>query len=130
MREIKFEFIFENGAKGIYTLDDMTDSDGAINFAPIKCKRQYTGLKDKNGVEIYEGDILKTACMDSFKDSVGIVEYDYGLFCIRANKSKVKRPINTTLSKDLVLPFVEADTYCGFEVIGNIYENPELLENK
>ena len=67
---------------------------------------QSTALKDKNGVEIYEGDIVK----DSWRDFVGLVEYGAPMFFIIANR--MKEFINE--SSDL-------------EVIGNIYENKELL---
>lgn len=68
---------------------------------------QFTGLKDKNDTEIYEGDILRWHYME---EGVGVVKYSdrYASF----------EPFNQ-LRFDAV-----ADT---FEVIGNIYENPELL---
>jgi uncharacterized phage protein (TIGR01671 family) len=75
-------------------------------FAPILM--QYTGLKDRNGKEIYEGDFVKD-------NIVGIctVVFDNGTF-------KLKEVVNTVWL---------CASHEFEEVIGNIYENPELLTN-
>lgn len=87
---------------------------GGWIFTPIKHskKDQYTGLHDKNGKEIYEGDIL-----DMFPKRKKNKIYDYivfseGCFCLA----------NAIMNYEL--------TYGTGEgvVIGNIYENPELLK--
>lgn len=67
---------------------------------------QYTGLKDKNGKEIYEGDIL------SFRDGIAPVEYLFTEF--------VAMDVTGHGNCNLL------DDRC--EVIGNIYENPDLLK--
>ncbi len=73
------------------------------------CKlMQYTGLKDKNGREIYEGDILKD--LDGNKEEV---IWDEGCVFIK--------------HQDGTSDFISVRNY--FEIIGNIYENPELLVN-
>ena len=75
---------------------------------------QYTGLKDKNGVEIYEGDIVRFTT-GTFT-SIGIVGFWSGMFQVE------------DIEDD---ECTEILCYCDeLEVLGNRFENPELLEAK
>ena len=73
---------------------------------------QYTGLKDKNGVEIYESDILENP-----QGRKGIVKFEDGGFIIES-----KRDETTIWTTKIDKGFLK-----NKKVIGNIHENPELL---
>ena len=77
---------------------------------------QYTGLKDKNGKEIYKGDIVKTIDLDDYEKPFDIVE-------------------EVIIDNGLLIPFYDFDTreeyfydLFEWEIIGNSYENPNLLK--
>jgi len=86
------------------------DYDYTLSFEDIELM-QYTGLKDKNGKEIYEGDIVKS----NYKTGNLVVFFVRGCFRL-------------TYSKELIGIWLEIHLFEELEVIGNIYENPELLE--
>lgn len=72
---------------------------------------QSTGMQDKNGVEIYEGDIVKV-------ETMGGVVYGY---------AKYKSFSFMICSEDMDMIMLVGWDY---EILGNIYENPELIEEK
>lgn len=74
--------------------------------------QQYTGLKDRNGKEIYEGDIVKIE--DKEEVRIYDIVFSHGYFGLNRG-SKFKHA--------LMYPYTEI-----IEVIGNIFENPELLK--
>ncbi len=83
---------------------------------------QYTGLTDKNGIKIFEGDIIKQYYED--EDSDG--EYNYDFFEVgKVFWRKAEAQFLMMTRNPDVCMFINA--YC--EVIGNIYDNPELLES-
>lgn len=73
--------------------------------------QQFTGLKDKTGKEIYEGDL------------VGIQRHDYEISAIYWGEAEWLAGV-LALNANL---FLDGKAHCDLEVIGNIYENPELL---
>lgn len=79
---------------------------------------RYTGLTDKNGVKIFEGDILKTTVYVYCKAAV--VAYSEGCFWVHNPNGG-----NMPLFKYVDMDSGKADRV---EVVGNIHDNPELLE--
>ena len=109
-REIKFR-AWEKKEKRIlyFTLDGLQISSDIPYIIELNVM-QYTGLKDKNGIEIYEGDIVK----DDFDRFVII--FENGGFVASKGDEFDRSKYRT----------VKINELC--EVIGNIYENPELLK--
>jgi len=107
MREIKFRIWDINARKWLKSFNTNLLDIHEFNLAKIM---QYTGLKDKNNKEIYEGDIFHIGS----KKILYVVEWiDCGL---KGRQIKNKSWIGLDYWKD------------DIEVIGNIYENPELLK--
>lgn len=110
------------------------EDDSTMKFSDVELM-QSTGLKDKNGVEIFEGDIIK------FPDVYGFYDFEGGLTsvdglnvasvvkkgnCITLDNFAGKDGFTERELENYECTFDDLD-FKNFEIIGNIYENKELL---
>lgn len=116
--------------KEMIDVDEIHWSDGQLDFIgdgiTFKCKSddlvlmQSTGLKDKNGKEIFEGDVVQYQNTKiPSADSKGVIRYfdNWAMFGIDIEHNEPR-----------ALFFNGLADHISLEVVGNIYENPELLE--
>lgn len=126
MREIKFRAWHPLAQKmaTIDALDFMLDSyrahagksSGSGHLADIELM-QYTGLTDRQGKEIYEGDIVKSET-DTFH---GAVFFENGCFWVRECMSHVDEGLYDDREKE-----TRWSINLNWDIIGNVYEDPEL----
>ncbi|MGQ5518679.1 YopX family protein [Enterococcus gallinarum] len=104
-------------------LVEATDAFGWVEVQP-EYLMQSTGLKDKNGVEVFQGDIVKVTDEDEEFNYISVVknyaEEGYPAF-------DIEYPSDWEYESN-ALSTIMSGGYETIEIIGNIYENPELLE--
>ena len=123
MREIKFR-AFYNGK--MYEVENwmfkvgmnwVIVEDESVEKIPAESIMQYTGLKDANGKEIYEGDIV----VEAYKGEFSI--------CLTTFEKKPLKSGTYEVKWNKIGFNLGSEDGRDYEVIGNIYENPELLES-
>ena len=107
----EFEVYWNNGS---------SLGSGAIDSNNTKWV-QYTGIKDKNGVEIYEGDILAVSLNKDWLDAVGVVSFVIDRFCWTWGKLEDEGCYKQCVVSEIMHEAI---------VCGNIHENPDLLEKE
>ena len=131
MREVKFRGVSTESGKFVYGFFAIEDcefqilecrsTDVGYYLCPIpvieKSVGQFTGLKDSEGVEIFEGAVVEAHNHEN--PSVFQIEFIEGGFCATHPK---------LLGYPTDINFFYPSNGCAIKVIGNIYENPELLE--
>jgi len=119
MRKIKFRFWNIKEKQMLQGSECFSSNQFDLNYwLPM----QFTGLKDKNGREIYEGDIILSEgiSLDVYFEIGFGDDYDKEVFGFILKSIRSKMKLNYPLCRDVE----------KYEVIGNIYENQEFAKNK
>lgn len=137
MRELKFR-AWPHASKEMFypsTDDILFFTDGAMRGRPNVTLMQFTGLKDKNGKEIYEGDLLLVfdeAVVPVTDEGQGPVEECNHIVAVEMRNAVWGFDIPKSDDGETGwygLHYWNEDiSNGGYEIIGNIYENPELLK--
>jgi uncharacterized phage protein (TIGR01671 family) len=123
-RAIKFRARRATGEWAYFSLDDLirhtpTVPSWVYEYPGLK-KDQFTGRTDKNGKEIYEGDLIRREDVENYaKDGLSNlmkITFEGGSFCTRSGEFRTS--------------LIEMEYPEYYEVVGNVYENPELLQEK
>ena len=134
MREIKFrQYLWNDDSKTtggrmidweelLQEAEESLASNFTSKFSNASELMQYTGLKDKNGKEIYEGDIVRVLNNLKEYECGEVAMGNLGTWAVRLHQLKI--PIFEFIDDRLSL----VHSMDRIEVIGNIYEIPELLE--
>ncbi|GHT09097.1 hypothetical protein FACS189426_06470 [Bacteroidia bacterium] len=136
MRTIKFRGKTENGEWFYGNFLFLNCNPQIVSFAGLfrwnvnkETIGQFTGLNDKNGIEIYEGDIFRYNQHKGYllNDFTAIVQYDESRACLGY--------VEIESTTKFITPFcrhdeLEKDIFLHIDVIGNIHDNPELLNIK
>ncbi|MGN0045672.1 YopX family protein [Alistipes indistinctus] len=123
MRPIKFRGIEIKSKRWVYgayvpaidedCCDSIIDEQGALHIVFSETVGQYTGLKDKNGKEIWEGDIVQCKTWQHYVATI-IYDDSWGAFSLRFYPFGSGRRVRVT--------------HKSVKVIGNTIDNPELLK--
>lgn len=119
MREIKFRTFEKCSKKMIYGRDAMAVKTFTPNYRWHSSEvevMQYTGIKDESGVEIYEGDLLSVEFVFSGQGKLGPFPVTFEYHQWLADELSFSELVSLSKEGKLL-----------FEVVGNIYEDPELL---
>lgn len=115
-----YGYYFEDGDKESNIQELVTEEIAAVKYETVG---QYTGLKDRNSKEIYEGDIVKT----HEGHLMTVIWQDNGFKLMFKFKRTYQGESYTETRKDISLNGSN-DKRWGCKVIGNIYEDPNLLK--
>ena len=141
MREILFRGKHKNGfwcygnlninSQGVTIITPDETALGKYGAVIPETVGQYTGLTDKNGKKIFEGDILK--CCDDKIETEFMAIVEFGNPNGTYSWGWQLKPINVdknVINPDILLWIEMEETGAICEVIGNIHDNPELLESE